>query len=163
MFSLFAKAPPIAYCGIGPERSAECALVHAASFAFPWDETDFEQLLVRPEIVADGAIETSDGGLSGFIVSRCARDEAEILTIAVSPARRRCGVGKVLLTMHLAGLWARGVTRLFLEVDADNAAARSLYAASGFRRVAERKSYYRREGAEPASALVMRLDLAARV
>ena len=60
MFSLFAKAPPPAYRPIGLERSAECALVHAASFAYPWDETDFEQLLVRPEVVAEGAIETSD-------------------------------------------------------------------------------------------------------
>jgi len=159
MFSLFAKAPPPAYRPIGLERSAECALVHAASFAYPWDETDFEQLLVRPEVLAEGAIETSDCSLSGFILSRAALDEAEILTIAVIPERRRCGVGAALLATHFAALWARGVTQLFLEVDADNAAARSLYAASGFRQVATRESYYRKTGARPASALVMRLDL----
>jgi [ribosomal protein S18]-alanine N-acetyltransferase len=163
MFSLFAKAPPPAYRPIGPERSAECAMVHAASFAYPWDETDFEQLLVRPEVIAEGAIETRDCSLAGFILSRAALDEAEILTIAVLPERRRCGLAAALLSTHLAELWARGVTQLFLEVDANNVAARSLYAANGFHQIATRESYYRKKGAKPASALVMRLDLSEQV
>ncbi len=164
MFSLFAKTPASVYRPIGPERSAECAEIHAGSFAYPWDESDFEQLLTEAEVVADGAIETTlAGNLAGFVLSRAALDEAEILTIAVAPEHRRCGVGRTLLATHLSGLTALGVKRLFLEVDTENAAARGLYASSGFRQVAERKAYYRKPDASPASALVMRLDLDAQL
>ena len=161
-FRPFAKAPPPAYRPIGLERSAECALLHAGSFAHPWGEADFEQLLIGPEIVSDGAIELRDEALAGFILSRAALDEAEILTIAVAAERRRCGIGRTLLSTHLSRLSARGVARLFLEVDMDNAPARALYAGCGFRQVGERKAYYRKSDSAPANALVMRLDLAGR-
>ncbi len=162
MFSLFTKLPAV-YRPIGPERSAECASVHAASFAYAWDEADFEQLLTGSEIVADGAVEPAAERLLGFALSRFALDEAEILTIAVAPDWRGYGVGRTLLAIHLAGLSAHGVVRVFLEVEPENAAARGLYAARGFRQVGERKAYYRKTGAPPASALVMRLDLNAQV
>jgi ribosomal-protein-alanine N-acetyltransferase len=163
MFRPFAKAPAPAFRPIGPERSAECALIHAASFAHPWNEADFEQLLIGPEVVSDGAIEIRDEALSGFVLSRTALDEAEILTIAVAAERRRCGVGATLLATHLSSLAARGVRRLFLEVDTGNIAARALYAGRGFYQVAERKAYYRKGDLPPASALVMRLDLGGQV
>jgi ribosomal-protein-alanine N-acetyltransferase len=159
MFSLFAKAPTPFIRRVGAERSAECASIHASSFAYPWMEADFEQLLFAPEVIADGAIEAKHSNLAGFILSRAALDEAEILTLAVAAERRRCGIGRSLLTTHLAGLASVGVKRLFLEVDFDNIAARGLYAGYGFLEVAERKAYYRTAGARQASALVMRLDL----
>jgi ribosomal-protein-alanine N-acetyltransferase len=163
MFSLFAKAPEPAYRSIGAERCAECALIHAASFSHPWIEADFEQLLLDRGVVSDGAIEIKDCALSGFVLSRIALDEAEILTIAVAAERRRCGVGRTLLDTHLRGLAALGVRRLFLDVDMENVPARALYAWRGFYPVAERKSYYRRDGAAQASAIVMRLDLGGEV
>lgn len=159
MFSLFAKAPAPLTRPIGAERSAECANIHASSFAYPWKEADFEQLLLAPEVIADGAIEAKDLDLAGFILSRAALDEAEILTLAVAPERRRHGIGKSLLTTHFAELAAIGIKRIFLEVDAENVAARALYVSYGFQEVAERKAYYRTAGNRPASALVMRLDL----
>lgn len=160
MFSLFAKAPATATCPIGAERSAECADLHASSFAYPWGEADFEQLLAAPETSARGAIETKEAKLAGFILSRCALDEAEILTLAVAPARRRNGVGRSLLASHLSGLSAMGISRVFLEVDVENLAARGLYGSFGFRKVGERRAYYRSPDAAPATALVMRLDMA---
>jgi ribosomal-protein-alanine N-acetyltransferase len=59
----------------------------------------------------------------------------------------------------LYGLAAIRVSRLFLEVDVENTAARALYANFGFEQVGERKAYYRTAGAELATALVMRRDL----
>lgn len=144
---------------IGAERSAECAAIHALSFARPWEETDFEQLLLAPGAFADGAIDDKEDELAGFVLSRIAADEAEILTLAIAPQWRRRGVGTSLLTPHLAGLAAKGVARLFLEVDAANLPARALYAKLDFKEAGERKAYYRGEGAETSSALVMRRDL----
>jgi ribosomal-protein-alanine N-acetyltransferase len=144
---------------IGAERSAECAAIHAMSFAYPWQEADFEQLFVASGTFADGAIEAKEEHLAGFVLSRVAAGEAEILTIAVAPEWRRRGIATSLLTPHMAGLAAIGIDRLFLEVDAENAAARALYANFGFEQVGERKPYYRAADAPPAGALVMRREL----
>jgi [ribosomal protein S18]-alanine N-acetyltransferase len=153
-----AKASPFIR-PIGAERSAECAAIHATSFTYPWQEADFEQLFVAPGTIADGAIEAKEEHLAGFILSRIAADEAEILTIAVAPEWRRRGIATSLLKPHLYGLAAIRVSRLFLEVDAENTAARALYENFGFEQVGERKAYYRTAGAELAAALVMRRDL----
>lgn len=144
---------------IGVERSAECAAIHASSFAYPWQEADFEQLFLAPETFADGAIEAKEEKLAAFVLSRFVADEAEILTLAVAPEWRRNGVGTHLLAPHLAGLAAHRVNRLFLEVDAENIAARALYASFGFEQVGERQAYYRTADDRLAAALVMRLDL----
>jgi ribosomal-protein-alanine N-acetyltransferase len=47
-------------------------------------------------------------------------------------------------------------TEAFLEVAADNDAARHLYNAYGFAEVARRKSYYARKGSNSVDAIVMR-------
>jgi ribosomal-protein-alanine N-acetyltransferase len=144
---------------IGVERSAECAAIHAACFAHPWQEIDFEQLFIAPGTFADGAIDANDEHLAGFILSRIAADEAEILTLAIAPEWRRRGVATSLLAPHLSALAANRVTRLFLEVDHENIAARALYANFGFKEVGERKAYYRTADASMTGALVMRRDL----
>ena len=144
---------------IGAERSAECAAIHATSFAYPWQEADFEQLFVASGTFADGAIEAKEEHLAGFVLSRVAAGEAEILTIAVAPQWRRRGIATSLLAPHLSGLAATRVNRLFLEVDVENTAARALYANFGFEQVGERKAYCRTAGTRLAGALVMRRDL----
>ncbi|MEO8218532.1 MAG: GNAT family N-acetyltransferase [Acidobacteriota bacterium] len=68
-----------------------------------------------------------DGRIAGFAaaVIRSARG-AHIVTIEVDPSERRKGVGTTLL-MALES-WAQNVSdRIFLEVDADNVPAISLY------------------------------------
>ena len=45
-------------------------------------------------------------------------------------------------------------------MDADNVAALALYQRFGFVKVGERAGYYRRPDGKPATALVMRRDLA---
>jgi [ribosomal protein S18]-alanine N-acetyltransferase len=144
---------------IGVERSGECAAIHAQSFAHPWQEADFEQLFVAPGTVADGAIDDKDGRLAGFVLSRIAAAEAEILTIAVAPEWRSRGVATLLLAPHISGLAANRVNRLFLEVEAENTAALALYANFGFKQVGERKAYYRSADASLKGALLMARDL----
>jgi len=96
--------------------------------------------------------------LAGFILSRCAGSEAEILSVAVAPGRRGSGLGRDLLTLHLRRLAGLGVGAIFLEVSETNAPARRLYAKTGFREVGRRPNYYRDAGGT-AHALVLRRDL----
>lgn len=126
--------------GVSVTADAErLAAIHAESFPDPWSEMFFASLLRQPGITALGA---PGDDPRGFIMVRQAVDEAEILTIAVAPAHRRRGYGRILLDGAIVLLSASGAARCFLEVAADNTAAIALYDAAGFRRINVRKNYY---------------------
>ncbi len=146
---------------IGPLRRADieaCAIIHAAAFHRGWGADEIAALLAEPSVAAAAA--TRSGALAGFVLSRRAADEAEILTIAVAKKFRGAGVGRALLDDHLATLVRLGAKQLFLEVDGGNKAALALYARAGFARVGERKAYYTAKNAPPATALILKRALA---
>jgi len=94
--------------------------------------------------------------LAGFILSRIAADEAEILSVAVAASRRGKGLARQLLDLNLRRLAGLGARTVFLEVDEGNEPARRLYRRAGFREVGRREGYF------PAgkAALILRRDLA---
>jgi ribosomal-protein-alanine N-acetyltransferase len=142
----------------GPRDAAALSGVHAKSFQRGWSEAEFERLLLDRSVMVDRAAFGRE--LAGFIMSRRAADEAEILSVAVATARRGRGLAGRLLALHLRKLAGFGVRRVFLEVDEDNVAARRLYRRAGFREIGRRAGYYRQGPASHASALVLRRDLA---
>lgn len=135
------------------EVAARLAALHAEAFDAPWDSGAFENLL------GQGGVHLAEVP-DGFILIRTAADEAEILTLAVRPAARRRGVGADLVALGAAEAAARGATRLFLEVADDNAAARALYARSGFVEAGRRPRYYARPDGSRRDALLLALNLA---
>lgn len=135
------------------EVAARLAALHAEAFDAPWDSVAFENLL------GQGGVHLAEVP-DGFILIRTAADEAEILTLAVRPAARRRGVGADLVALGAAEAAARGATRLFLEVADDNAAARALYARSGFVEAGRRPRYYARPDGSRRDALLLALNLA---
>ena len=162
IFELFgerAKPAPAAVHALRMEHAPDCARIHAQSFSRGWSAEDFQALLADPATCADAASIGSPRRLLGFAVSRIAADQAEILTIAVDAAARRRGAGRALLQAHLAHLAERRARSLFLEVDAQNAAALALYARFGFRQVGERRAYYARADGSRANALILRREL----
>lgn len=158
--SFFAK-PTFSVLPIRPERAEECERLHAASFAFPWSSADFESYLADATIVADGAVNdiAPQGPLGGFIISRLLPPDAEVLSVAVDPARRGAGLGRALLEKHLLNLERGGALLVFLEVADDNPAALALYAGAGFKTIGRRENYYRRADGAACAALTMRLEL----
>jgi ribosomal-protein-alanine N-acetyltransferase len=156
MLGLFGKSFMPAIRPLRAEHSQACAAIHAACFAFPWPQNDIEALLASPSAIGDGAFASKGGDLQGFILSRVAADEAEILTIAVLPRKRCHGIGGRLLDANLSVLATKGVKSLFLEVEAENTSALALYKRFAFEIVGERKSYYRKAGGENALAFIMR-------
>jgi ribosomal-protein-alanine N-acetyltransferase len=157
---LFAK-PTFSVQAIGPERAEDCERLHAAAFHFPWSSADFESYLADACIVADGAVnDTAPAApLGGFAMSRLTPPDAEVLTIAVDPARRGTGLGRVLLERHLMNLERGGAMLVFLEVADDNPAALALYKRAGFKTIGRRENYYKRTEGAPCAALTMRLEL----
>ena len=151
---LFGRAE-VALSTAGPSDAASLAALHAASFNRGWSEHEFEQLLTDRNVVTDRA--TSGRRNVGFIVSRSAADEAEILSVAVARSWRGRGLARRLLDLHLRRLAGLGLRAVFLEVDEGNTPARRLYARAGFREVGRRPGYYAQSGGK--GALVLRRDL----
>lgn len=117
------------------------ARLHAEMFPRPWSEPEFRSLLSSPGVFALIA-ESKEGEPQGFILTRIAADEVEILTVGVRPQCRRTGVGHLLLTHALASAAKAGATQAFLEVSVNNHAAMALYAAHEFQITGIRKKYY---------------------
>lgn len=153
---LFARAEP-ALAEAGPRDAGAIAALHAASFRRGWSEPEVEALLLDRHVIAHRA--TIGGRLVGFIMSRQAADEAEILSVAVAGSHRGKGLARRLLTLHLRRLAGLSARTVFLEVDEHNAPAIRLYDRAGFREVGRRPNYYPSAAGRPATALVLRRDL----
>lgn len=157
--------------------------LHAAAFAGPWEEHEFERLLTERIVHAHGvyveaALPTwgwAGPGLAGgaflrgflegflgtgreplgFVLSRAVEDEAEILTLALHPDVRGRGLAAPLLRRHLDDLMRLGVRAVHLEVEEGNAPALRLYQRHGFNEVGRRPGYYAGPGGTRATALVL--------
>lgn len=136
------------------------ALHHLGGFARGWEPDECAALMADASVVTDGVFAAGAVEPAGFVMSRRAADEAEILSIVVAPRRRGGGLGRALLAAHLAQLAAIGVSHVFLEVEEGNVAADRLYRHFGFREVGRRKGYYPKPDGSKATAVTMRLDLA---
>ncbi len=98
-----------------------------------------ESQLARPEVIVIVAEE--DDALLGYAYAvsegfdyMSLRGPAGVIhDLFVDPARRREGVGKMLLEAAMAGLQSLGAERFVLSTAYRNDIARSLFAAMGFR------------------------------
>ncbi len=136
-----------------PSDAEALAAIHAACFAKAWPAAALHIFVADSAGIGFVALDT-ESKPAGFVLGRVAADEAEILTLAVSPAHRRQGVASALCAHLLTALRARGAAALFLEVSNTQAPALALYAGLGFTRVGLRPRYYD----DGSDALLMRLD-----
>jgi [ribosomal protein S18]-alanine N-acetyltransferase len=153
---LFARSEPT-LSEAGQRDAAAIAVLHTASFQRGWSEHEIDRMLSERNIVAHRA--TSGRALTGFIFSRIAAGEAEILSVAVSQSQRGRGLARSLLNLHLRRLAGLSARTVFLEVGQDNAPALKLYRKAGFREVGQRPNYYQQGRTSAVTAVVMRRDL----
>lgn len=140
-----------------PQDARSIAALHGLSFQRGWSEDEVERLLLDRSVLGHRITRGRD--FAGFILSRLATDEAEILSVAVAPKQRGHGLGRTLLRLHLGRLAGLGVRAVFLEVGANNKVALRLYERAGFREVGRRKGYYQMAADHNATALVLRREL----
>ena len=93
--------------------------------------------------------------LSGYLLATIIDDEAEILSIGVTPDRQRQGVGKRLLQYFFEHGASQNMTRVVLEVAEDNLSALGLYRDFGFAEFGRRKDYYK-QGNQKIDAIMMK-------
>ena len=96
--------------------------------------------------------------LRGFILSRLAADEAEILTVAVEAASQGKGVGRALLARTCVRLRTRGRGRCSSRLTRTTRPRWRCIERLGFVKVGERVGYYRRKDGTQVPAVIMRKD-----
>lgn len=138
----------------GPGDAATAAAIHAACFTRGWDAASMAQFLGAPGCLSL-LVARAESNPQGLLIARVAGGEAELLTLAVHPGCRRLGLARALLDAAIAALRDAGASRLFLEVDEENAPACGLYESLGAVVVRRRPRYYE----NGASAAIFSLAL----
>jgi len=122
-----------------------------ATYGEAWNRRQVSDALVLSSthallVDADGALIDGHGpnsaAAAGFVLSRHAADEEELLLIAVMPEFRTRGLGQMLIDHLFESAAARRVNRVFLEMRRGNPAIH-LYRKVGFEPIGERPNYYK--------------------
>jgi ribosomal-protein-alanine N-acetyltransferase len=127
------------------------------AFSLPWPKRAFENELTNPMAknwVVDLHRE-KDAPLIASMIVWLILDEVHIATIALEPAYRQHGIGKVLLAHALLQAYEEGARSSLLEVRRSNEAALALYRSAGYIEVGVRKKYY---SDNKEDALLMNLE-----
>lgn len=152
------SAAPITIRQASVEEAQVLGALHAECFDNAWGAAEFAKLMAMPGAAAYLALE-GDEPLA-FLLARRAAGEAEILTIGTRPFARRRGIAGKLMSHLTHELREAGLTQLFIEVAADNGAARALYERQDFTVTGKRKAYYEKPGGRREDAIVMMKALA---
>ena len=111
-------------------------------FSQPWTVEQCLAAFRQPAFAAFGLMQKT-AGLAAYISFYHSADELEILNIAVTPERRRQGLGRRVLGMALQVAGKMGIKKSLLEVRESNIPAIGLYESFDFRPVGRRRNYYR--------------------
>ncbi len=116
------------------------AALEKACFSTPWSENSLRGELENPNALVWVLRVCKE--IVGYIGVHIAADEAEVMNVAVLPAFRRRGFGRLLLQTARARCEELGCACLWLEVRESNEPALALYRALGFAVCGRRKNYY---------------------
>ena len=128
-----------------------------------WNRRQVSDALIMPTTHAilinrDGQIvgheQRSDiaDNAAGFVLTRHAADEEELLLIAVKPDLRGRGLGERLIEHLFNEALSRQISHIFLEMRRGNPAIH-LYQKLGFQPIGERPKYYRLTNGERVDAI----------
>lgn len=123
-------------------------------FSTPWSREALAEELINPNAVYLAA--TEDGLVAGYGGMRSAAGEYYIDNIAVSPERRRQGIGRALVGALISRARREHGSFITLEVRASNLGAAALYESLGFKVMGRRPGFYSRPTED---ALIMTLQL----
>jgi tRNA threonylcarbamoyladenosine biosynthesis protein TsaB len=140
----------------GAAEAGIFAQLHRECFDKAWTAEEFAKLLAMPGVAANLALDAN--APVGFVLTRSAADEAEIIAIGICPNAQRRGLAKALINHQFTEQF-RNVRSCFIEVAVSNVAARALYESCGFIEAGTRLGYYARANGRREDAIIMRKEL----
>ena len=123
-----------------PEHMPGILALEKECFSLPWSEKSF--LFELESHDAHFTVAEEGEKLCGFCILHRLCDDGEIFNVAVSPEKRRHGVGGALIDDALRAAKAMEIKRIYLEVRKSNDPAQKLYRKYGFSICGIRKNYY---------------------
>ena len=126
------------------------AEIEAELFERPLSLQVLKSLFDGPAFI--GFMSFENASRAGYVLAHLTQDQVEILSLGTARQFQRRGHASLLLAALISTVRD---TSYFLEVAADNKAARDLYRRNGFVEVGNRPGYYRR-GHKSCDAVVMR-------
>jgi [ribosomal protein S18]-alanine N-acetyltransferase len=133
----------------------EVVQMDASSRPTPWSRQSFFQELQNPFsycFTLKKEIDSHDRNI-GFLCFRIVGEESEILSLAVHPQYRHLGLGKQLMGFYIGFCSRKNVKAYYLETNASNEAAISLYQSFSYHAIGRRPKYYQ---AKEDALLMMR-------
>ncbi len=115
------------------------------TFGDPWSQKDISSLIAQRDGICFVACE-NDGERAeviAYVLGRLIAPEGEIYRIATKREMRKRGVGSRLLSFATKTERGRGLETIFLEVRKQNHTAISFYESHMFKKIGERKNYYK--------------------
>ena len=131
----------------------EIMSIERASFSSPWSAKFFLEELRAPQ--ARSLLAQAKDKIIGYIIYWQLPNEVDIHNVAVHPAYRRMGIGRMLLQFTVEQAQTGHSNRVTLEVRKSNRGAQRLYKSLGFVVCGIREGYYSDNGED---ALVMVLE-----
>ncbi len=122
------------------EDTTAVAEIEKICFSSPWTKESLESELTNPQ--AEFFVLETEGTVAAYMGMHIVLDECYIANVAVSPAFRRRGCGKLLVENALCVAREKGCCFITLEVRLSNLSAINLYKKCGFEDVGERKNFY---------------------
>jgi len=118
-----------------------CLKLDQAALNGLWSRQQWQRELQEEQRLCIGLLDNEEllAVACGWLVV----DELQITAVAVTPQRRRAGLGSRVLQGLLSQASQLGASRATLEVSASNKPAAGLYARSGFATAGIRRCYYR--------------------
>ena len=128
-----------------------------------WNRRQVRDALTTPNthclLAHDAASAEGDKPLAtGFLLSRAAPGEEEILLLAIRPEHRRSGVASRLVEAFKTDAARRGAERIFLEVRENNPAI-AFYRLHQFSPVGRRRDYYRQKDGTRLDAITFAFNI----
>ena len=136
------------------ENVHQVAELEKECFADPWSLSSLLGEILNPNAVYLTAMRGQ--AVLGYLGMHQILDEGHITNLAVAPACRRDGLGRMLLIELIAYARERDFAFLTLEVRASNEAAIALYRGLGFEQAGLRRGYYKHPAED---AVIMTLDM----
>jgi ribosomal-protein-alanine N-acetyltransferase len=118
---------------------ARIAEIESTIYSHPWTVGNFSDSV---DAGYECWVLERQGDLIGYAVMMVAAGEAHLLNLSVAAAHQGRGLGADFVRFLLKIARQEGAAKLYLEVRPSNAAARALYAKTGFTPIGLRRDYY---------------------